>query len=318
MEPAASLGSLQQLRCVRAAAEHGSFAAAADQLGLTQPAVADHVRRLEGALGTRLFQRHARGVRLTEAGTAFDDHLRIALQSIDRAVATVSDLDALRAGTLSFGLPATPEAYGIELYVSEFSRRHPGVRLRLLGRNSSAAADRVREGSLEAALVSLPIDDRDLEIDPIAHDEIVYVSCDPGAVSSPVSIEQVAERRLVVYDAEAGDRDPIRRQLAARAQEAGLRLAPRVEAETMVMALRLVLDGVGDTYLPRTHTRAAGFPGSLHLVGFDPPMTDVLAIVRRAGIAPSPAVARFADGLRQHLVARLADDPPAGAQSRPA
>lgn len=305
METKASFVSLQQLRCLRAAAQHGSFAAAAEAVGLTQPAVADHVRKLERLLGVQLFTRRARGVTLTEAGAAFDAHARAALDAIDDAVLAVDDIGGLRAGTLAFGLPATPEAYEIDSFASDFALRHPGIRLRLVGRNSSTSADLVREGELEAALVSLPIDNRQLVVRPVADDEVVFVSADRSRTVHPATIEHLTDRRLVVYDAESGDRDPLRRQFAKLAQEVGLRLEPRIETETMVMALRLVADGAGDTYLPRAHTTAPYFPGGLHIAGFDPPITETLAIVRRENSRPSPAVAGFAEALCDHLVERM-------------
>lgn len=305
METKASFVSLQQLRCVRAAAQHGSFAAAADALGLTQPAVADHVRKLERLLGVQLFTRRARGVVLTEGGAAFDTHTQAALDSVDDAVLAVDDINRLRAGRLAFGLPATPEAYAIDSFASDFALRHPGIRLRLIGRNSASSADLVREGELEAALVSLPIDSRQLAVRPVAEDEVVFISADRAQTVRPVTIEHLTRRPLIMYDAESGDRDPLRRQIATRAQEAGLRLEPRIETETMVVALRFVADGAGDTYLPRAHTKAPYFPGGVHVTGFDPPIMETLAIVRRENSRPSPAVAGFADALCDHLVEHL-------------
>jgi DNA-binding transcriptional LysR family regulator len=230
----------------------------------------------------------------------------VALDAIDDAVLAVDDVGRLQSGTLSFGLLATPEAYGIDAYASSFARQYPGVRLRLVGRNSSIAADLVRDGELEAALVSLPVDHRQLVVRPVVDDEVVLVTADLARASRPVTIDELADRPLVLYDAASGDRDPLRSQLAVRAQEAGLRLRPRIETETMVMALRLVIDGVGDTYLTRAHSMAAYFPEGLHIVGFDPPITETLAIVRHERTRPSPAVDVFTEGLCDHLRRRVA------------
>jgi DNA-binding transcriptional LysR family regulator len=66
----AELLSLQQIRCLCATLELGSFTAAAEALHVSQPAVAEQIRRLEHALGTDLFVRAGRGVVRTEAGRA--------------------------------------------------------------------------------------------------------------------------------------------------------------------------------------------------------------------------------------------------------
>jgi len=300
---------------VVAAARLGSFTHAAEDLDVSQPAVAEQVRNLEGTLGIELFTRAGRGVRLTEAGEVFTERAAAVLAAIDEAVATVDAIADMEGGTLAFGLFATPEAYGIDRLASDFARRHPRVSVRLVGRNSSMAADRVRRGELEAALVTLPIDDAGLDVRPFARDEVVYVSTDPSQTLARMSIESVVRRPLVIYDAESGDRDPLRRQLQQRAQELGLRLEPRMETETMVMALRLVADGVGDTFVPRAHTRAAYFPAGLSTVGFDPTVHETFAIVTRAGGRPSPATRAFIDEVIAHMTSselgleRLTDDP---------
>lgn len=298
----AELLSLQQIRCFLAAVETGSFTAAADTLDVSQPAVAEQVRNLERVLGIELFVRGGRGVRLTTAGSAFAERAPSVLRALQEAVASVDDVRSLRTGTLAFGLLSTPEAYGIDRFASAFANAHPGVALRLVGRNSSEAADRVRRGELEAAMVSLPIDDTGLEVRPFARDEVVYVSADPAHTREAATVEDLTRRALILYDAESGDRDPLRRQLNERAQESGLRLTARVEAETMVMALRLVADGIGDSYVPRAHTRASYFPPGLSTASFQPAFHDTFAIVTRRGAVLSPATTTFVAGLREHVL----------------
>src|SRR5689334_5846919 len=113
-ESKAELLSLQQLRCFCATVRTGSFTAAAEALGVTQPAVAEHVRNLERALGAPLFTRAGRGVTPTAAGAAFAERAPGVLEALATAVAGVDDVAALRSGTLAFGLFSMPEAYGID------------------------------------------------------------------------------------------------------------------------------------------------------------------------------------------------------------
>lgn len=301
--PKAELLSLQQLRCFLATVDTGSFTAAAETLDVSQPAVAEQVRNLERILGIELFVRAGRGVRLTTAGTAFAERTPAVMRALDHAVESVDDVRTLRTGTLAFGLLSTPEAYGIDRFASAFARQHPGIALRLVGRNSSVAAERVRRGELEAAMVSLPVDDDGLDVQPFARDEVVYVSADPAQTCRPATVEGLTGRPLVLYDAESGDRDPLRRQLSERAQELGLRLTARAETETMVMALRLVADGLGDTYVPRAHTLASYFPAELSMAPFRPAIHDTFAIVARRGARLSPATTAFVAGLTEHVLA---------------
>jgi len=293
--------SLQQIRCFCAALELGSFTAAAEALRVSQPAVAEQVRKLEHLLGVDLFVRAGRGVVATEAGRAFAEHAARSLRAVEDAAGSVGELTALRAGTVALGIFGDPSAWHVDEPVAAFVRRHPGVSVRLVGRNSSVIVERVRRAELEAAVVLLPIDDEQLDVRPIARDEVLYVSASAARTRRPATIERLADTPLVFYDAESGEQDPIRRQLAERAQARGLRLRPKVEVELKDLALRLVAAGVGDTYLPSAYTRAPYYPAGLHTAPFSPALYDTFAVVTRPGARLSPGIRELLAGLEAHL-----------------
>src|ERR671915_469457 len=163
----AELLSLQQLRCFCAALELGSFTAAAEALRVSQPAVAEQIRKLERVLGADLFVRAGRGVAPTEAGRAFGEHAARSLRAADEAAGSVGELTALRGGTVAVGIFGEPSAWRMDELVSAFLRRHPGVSVRLVGRNSSAVVEHVRRGEPAAGVVLVPIDDDKLDLRPI-------------------------------------------------------------------------------------------------------------------------------------------------------
>ena len=292
---------MQQLRCFCAAFEHGSFTAAAETLRVSQPAVAEQIRKLEQALGADLFVRAGRGVVATEAGRAFAEHATRSLRAVEDAAESVNELTELQTGTVAIGIFGGPSAWRLDELVVAFLRRHPKISLRLVGSNSSVIADRVRRGELEAGLLILPVDDDKLDVRPILRDEVVYVSADPERTREPATIERLATTPLIFYDAESADDDPIRRQLAERAQALGLRLVPKVEVELKDIALRLVADGIGDTYLPSAFTRAPYYPEGLSTVSFRPALYDTFAIVTRSGARLSPGVRELLAGLEAHM-----------------
>lgn len=293
--------SLQQIRCFCAALELGSFTAAASALTVSQPAVAEQIRKLERTLGVDLFVRAGRGVVPTEAGLAFAEHATRGVRAVEDAAESVGELTALRSGTVAVGIFGGPSAWRVDELVAAFVRRYPNVSVRLVGRNSSAVVERVRRGELEAGLLVLPIDDDRLDVRPVMQDEVLYVSASPERTRQAATIEQLAATPLVFYDAESGDRDPIRRQLAERAQALGVRLRPKVEVELKDIALRLVAAGVGDTYLPRAFTHAPYYPEGLSTASFDPALYDTFAVVTRSGRRLSPGVREFLKELEAHL-----------------
>jgi DNA-binding transcriptional LysR family regulator len=297
----AELLSLQQLRCFCAALELGTFTAAADSLRVSQPAVAEQIRKLESALGADLFVRAGRGVLPTEAGRAFAEHAQRSLRALEDAAGSVGELTALRAGTVAIGLFGEPSAWRLDELVLDFLRRHPDVSVRLVGPNSSVTAERVRRGELEAGVVLLPIDDDRLDVRPIVRDEVLYVTAHPERTKEPATIERLAETPLIFYDAESADADPIRRQLAERAQAQGVRLRPKVEVELKDIALRLVAAGVGDTYLPSVFTRQPYYPKGLSTTTFQPPLFDTVAIITRPGSRLTPGVRELLAAIEAHM-----------------
>ena len=307
VQPKAELLSLQQIRCFCATVELGSFTAAADVLRVSQPAVAEQIRKLEQALGADLFVRAGRGVVPTEAGRAFAEHAARSLRAVEDAAGSVGELSAIRSGTVALGIFGEPSAWRMDELVAAFLRRHPGVSLRLVGRNSSAIVERIQRGELEAGVLVLPIDDDKLDVRPIVRDEVLYVSASPDRTRRPATIEQLAATPLVFYDAESADADPIRRQLADRAQALGVRLEAKVEVELKDIALRLVAAGIGDTYLPSAFIHAPFFPEGLSTVSFRPALYDTFAIVTRRGARLSPGVRELLADLEAHMRA-VADE----------
>jgi DNA-binding transcriptional LysR family regulator len=301
MQSKAELLSLQQVRCFCVALELGSFTAAAEALRVSQPAVAEQIRKLERVLGADLFVRAGRGVVATEAGRAFGEHAARTLRALEDAAESVGELTALRGGSVAVGIFGEPSAWHVDQLVLAFLGRHPDVSVRLVGRNSSAVVESVRRGDLEAGVVVLPIDEEGLDVRPIVRDEVLYVSASRRRTRRPASIEQLASTPLVFYDAESGEADPIRRQLAERAQALGFQLQPTVEVELKDVALRLVAAGIGDTYLPSAYTRAAYYPPGLSTVSFSPALYDTFAIVTRTGARLSAGVRELLGDVEAHM-----------------
>ena len=79
----------------------------------------------------------------------------------------------------------------------------------------------MRDGTLEAGMVILPVEDAGLEVRRVQSEELLYVSADPERVREPMTIERLAEAPLILYDARWAAQDPARRQLRERAQLRG-------------------------------------------------------------------------------------------------
>lgn len=285
--------TLQQLTYFLAAAEHGSFSAAAESLFMAQPSLSDQVRRLEAELGVPLFSRAGRRLVLTEAGRLLRPHAERTLAAAQEAVESVREVRDLTGGTVTFGTFGSAHHYLLGGLVQDFRTRHPNVRVRVLGQNSVEVADQVRDGRLEAALVVLPIDDTGLDVRPTMREELLYVSADPERAREPMTVEKLAAAPLILYDARWGTDDPTRRQLRERAQRAGVKLEPQIEVEYLTAALELCARGLGDTVSPNSVVISRGYGKRLAGVPFDPPLYDTFAFITRRNAHLSPATRTF-------------------------
>jgi DNA-binding transcriptional LysR family regulator len=284
--------TLQQLEYFLAAVQHRSFSAAAAALHMAQPSLSEQIRRLEAELGAPLFVR-ARRLQLTEAGRLFQPEAERTLAAAQHAIASVREVRELETGTATFGTFGQAPYYLLSDLVQDFRKRYPNVRVRLIGQNSSEVAEAVRDGRLEGGLIVLPIDDRGLDVTPASDEELLYVSRDPERVKEPMTIERLAEAPLILYDARFGRDDPTRRQLAERAQRAGVTIEPVIEVEYVGAALDLALRGLGDTVGTRRVALGRGASRRLHTVGFDPPVIDTFAFITRRNAHLSPATRAF-------------------------
>lgn len=286
--------TLQQLQAFLEARRGGSFTAAANRLGLSQPSVSELVRRLEDELGIDLFRRVGRRMVSTHAGDELAPFAEQALVAVDQGTAAVRSLRGLTGGTATFGLLRNAEFYALSELALHFNRRYPKVRVRLVGQNSAETAAAVASGEIEAALVTLPVEQTKLTVLPLIRDELVYVTADPERARTPRTMPDVASAPMILYDAHFGDADPARRQLAARARLAGVAVDPVIEVEHLTSALALVSAGVGDTLTCRAATASAIFPAGLHVTSFAEPMYDTVALVVRSGHTLSPATQELA------------------------
>lgn len=294
--------TVQQLSYFVAAVQHGSLSAAADAVHVAQPSLSEQVRRLERILGVVLFTRTNRRLQLTEAGRLLLPQAERVLADMAELTVSVREVRTLRGGSVSFGTFSSAHLYLLNPLITDFHRRFPDVLIRVLGLNSSEVADAVRAGSLEAGLVQLPIDDKNLWVgQPVLTDSVVYVSADPRRVARPMTIERLAAAPLVLSEARWAEQDPLRRTLTERAQRAGVTLRPFVEVELQTEAVELAASGVGDSLVSSHVATSKGYVDRLHHVQLTPRVDEHFAFITRPRGALSPATRQFMLLAQKHL-----------------
>ncbi|MGO4170848.1 LysR substrate-binding domain-containing protein [Bosea sp. TAF32] len=144
--------NLAQLRAFHAVANHATFSAAAQALGVSQSAITQHVKSLEDAVGTRLFLRTASGVELTADALDLLPKVRQAILMLDDISARMSDGRSLATGHLAIGLCAPYVAMPI---LERFTAEHPGVQLEVRLANSKSLLELVAQHRIDIAIATL-------------------------------------------------------------------------------------------------------------------------------------------------------------------
>lgn len=243
-----------------AVAEHLNFRHAANALGVSQSSVSARVKTLEDDLGILLFERHARGVRLTEAGRQFVEEVAAGIGHLDHAIKTVGAVVRGEAGQLRIGLHA-PVAFG---FLAELRRRYrevrPGVDLITVEGRSCEALRQVLDGSLDIAFVLGRSDTpqchaRELWQEPMV---IALPTAHPLASRESVVWSNLSGETFLVRHGGAGPQ--VHEHVVRRISE--LAIAPRirrcdVERDTL---MQMIAEGDGIT-LTCASAGSVAFPG---------------------------------------------------------
>jgi DNA-binding transcriptional LysR family regulator len=148
--------NLHHLQHFLAIADTGSVRAAAESLGLSQPAISKSLRVLETELGARLIERGARGSTLTTFGTLLYKRAKLIGNELERVTGEIRQLAGHGAGRVSLGSSATSAIVFLPQVVEAFQKRHPGAEIHVIGGLPSVLLPRLVDGSLDLVVGPRP------------------------------------------------------------------------------------------------------------------------------------------------------------------
>ncbi|HEY5142517.1 MAG TPA: LysR substrate-binding domain-containing protein [Solirubrobacteraceae bacterium] len=150
---------IRRMRVLREVAARGSFSAAAESLAYTQSAISQQVAALERETGTKLVERGARGVRLTDAGRALVDHTDAILARLDDAQSELEAIAGLRGGRLRVVAFPSVASSLMPPAIARFRAAHPAVELTLRPAEPGDGMALVKAGEADVALTIETADD---------------------------------------------------------------------------------------------------------------------------------------------------------------
>jgi len=288
--------TLRQLQYAVAVAEVKSFRRAADLCAVSQPSLSAQIGELEAALGVSLFERDRRRVLLTAAGAELVERARRTLLEIEGLrEAAVRYLDPL-AGTLRIGVIPTIGPYLLPALDPALRSEFRQLTLHWREDKTDSLVRQVGAGDLDAALVALESDLRDLEYAVVGRDHFVLAAAkghDLGRAQRPVPLDTLRGGTVLLLEDGHCFRDQaLDLCAAAGAEELGFR------ATSMGTLSQMVAAGTGITLLPRCAVEVENRAGLLAIREFSRPVpyrTVVLAWRRGSPVAGSlRAIAKVA------------------------
>jgi DNA-binding transcriptional LysR family regulator len=276
---------LRQVAYTVAVVDEGGFTTAARAMHVTQPTLSESVRSLERELGTQLFYRLGRRVRLTSAGEAFLPGARQLLRDIRTIRAAVDNVRGLTGGGIDLvALPTLAVDPDAEL-VGTFRINHPRIEVRLHEPDDAdGVAAFVLDGRAELGFAELPGPAGLVSVE-LGRQEVVAV-CPPGTRlgrGPRLSIERLADIPLVTTP----EGTSTRRLVDQAISHAGFTPIIAVETAQREAVVPLVLAGAGTTFLPTSLAERARQRGAV-IVGLDPPLQRDIGVLHRDGpLAPA-------------------------------
>lgn len=280
---------LRRLTLFLAVADNAGFSRAADALGMSQPAVSQGIRELEGELGTKLFHRLGRTVGLTAAGEALVGPARQALRDVDTGHAAVRAVAGLAAGQLDLCALPTLAVHPVGPIVGSFRRAHPGVRVVLSAPEDTASlVNLVRSGRSEVGITEA-VTATGLVVHSLGDQDFLLVLPPGSDARSPIPLRRLQGVPLVAGPPETSTRRLLDEAFAA----AGLTPNVAVVSAQREALLPLVLAGAGATLLPRPLADVAKQLGCA--VAVPTPAVRRKVVLARRESPLTPAAARFVD-----------------------
>lgn len=149
--------TLKQFRYFEALARHGHFGRAADACAISQPALSMQIKEMEATLGTALFERAARQVRLTSFGEEFAGRVRDILRSVDELEDLARASRARLVGRLRLGVIPTIAPYLLPTLIGNLTRLNADLDLHVRETVTPKLLSELHEGRLDTAIVALPV-----------------------------------------------------------------------------------------------------------------------------------------------------------------
>ena len=251
--------SVRRVRSLLAVAEFRSFSVAAKALGLTQPAISQHVQQLEAQLETTLMVRDTQGLRLSSGGAALLPAFRRLLSSNG---AILDQLASLGQGTEQILRIASPASFAALFVAPTFQAmrvRFPKHILDISEIDNEESLDLVRQGDIDFAITSVFIASPGLKFEALHQDSacVVMSAENPLATNTDLTDEEILAQPMIRFPSGTTSHD----WLTVLAQRSGVEPNTIAEVRQLVTGFQMIRQNLGVAVVPEGAAQACTLPG---------------------------------------------------------
>ncbi len=252
----------QNLKAFITVANSGSFSESAEQLHLTQSAISKRIAQLEHQIGKKLFDRIARQVTLTEAGTELLPRALRILQEYENALQAINDLSGEASGTLRLAISHHLGLHRLPPVLKQFAQQYPKVTLDIEFMDSEKAYEQVLHGQSEVAIITLALESHhNIHSQKIWNDPLRFICAQdhPLATLTKPELKDLAEYPIIL----PGLNTYTGRIIQNLFQQEGIPLKAPMSTNYLETISTMVETGLGWSVLPETLVR------ELHVMPFE-------------------------------------------------
>ena len=282
------------LRALAEVVAQGSFTRAAKRLNLAQPTISLQIRELEMRLGVRLVDRMGKRASATAAGRELIEHAERLAREGERLLAAMRRHRDGWLGQVRIGSSTTALIYHLPPVLARLRKEHPNIELVVTTGTTTGVVERMLRNEIDLGVVSLPINERVLDLVPLMTEPMVAIFSDRTEdLPSRVTPQYLLQHTLILEYARAHVRALIMGWLAGD----GAEVRPAMELDNLEAVRRMVAAGLGASIVPAAVVSEPHAGADIVARPLEPALTRTLVLAQRRDKPSDPALAHVREAL---------------------
>jgi DNA-binding transcriptional LysR family regulator len=284
---------LGDLRAFVAVAERGSFHAAATDIHISQPALSRRVAKLEATLGVRLLERTTRKVELTTVGRDFARKARELLNGLDQSLLGISEIAERMSGEVTIACVPSAVRYFLPQVLQQYHEKYPRILLRVADAGAGDVLSSVVRGDADFGVNYVGAHEPNIDFEPVLKEAFVVACRKDHALAKrrKVSWAELGKYDYMTVAKASGNRFLLDLALA----DTPGRPRSFCEVRHVMTVVSLVEAGLGIAAVPQLAMPPGDHPTLASIPLVEPSVTRTVGLIRRRGIALSPAAQHLYD-----------------------